>query len=215
MLAGTVVAALLAALFLSAASGDAAPGRAGGCIASLAPALFKYFPSAGGTGTVKVVPAEGRTWTASPRDSWIEVLPEGTGSGPGTFTFRAKPNPDPFGTSFRRGAVRVGCSVSEWQDVLVWQVPDCRTTIEWASGSPRSFTAAGGRGGVWVVTDSPYTCPWQAISQVRWITILTGPERTGEGAVNFDVAPNPAGTPRTGTLLIGEKPWQVTQAGRE
>ena len=54
----------------------------------------------------------------------------------------------------------------------------------------------------------PWTCGADA-----WISILGNPPGTGSAAVSYTVAPNPASTPRTGGLHVGDKTLTIVQAG--
>jgi hypothetical protein len=49
------------------------------------------------------------------------------------------------------------------------------------------------------------------VSQSGWISLRSQVEGTSDGDVHFTVAPNTTGTARTGTIMIGERAWQVTQ----
>jgi hypothetical protein len=60
-----------------------------------------------------------------------------------------------------------------------------------------SFAATGGAGSFQITTSAG--CAWSASSLVPWITITNG-SGTGNGTVNFNVAPN-TGTARTGQIL--------------
>jgi hypothetical protein len=183
------------------------------CLDSVTPSLFKYFPSGGGTGEITVSAPSGRAWTATAAQTWLQVLDGVTGVGSGRIVFRAEPNPTNYGSSFRKGAITVGCQANGGREVAVWQCPDCHALLQASPATPNPFPAAGGTGGVWVLTDSPFSCVWQAVSQADWITITGSSEGQGDGGITFTVAPNPTGAQRTGVILIAEKPWQVVQKG--
>jgi hypothetical protein len=186
------------------------------CLQSVTPLEFTYVPSAGGTGSISVVPVGHRAWEAKANDAWLDVVSGATGAGPGTVTFRAAANPTSYGTGFRQGSLTIGCSASQQRSVLVSQLPDCHALITPRSdpkGTQTVAEAAGGTSYVDVLTDSPWSCPWQASSQTDWITISLGANRTGDGSVGLIIAPNATGAPRTGTVSIAEKPWTVVQKG--
>jgi hypothetical protein len=63
-------------------------------------------------------------------------------------------------------------------------------------------------GSISVVTGS--LCAWTAQSSVSWITITSG-GMSGIGSFSYSVAANGAGTPRTGTLLVGGETVNITQ----
>jgi hypothetical protein len=56
-------------------------------------------------------------------------------------------------------------------------------------------------------------CTWATTSSVDWITVTSGASGTGNGLVQFVVAGND-GPARTGSLTIGGRRYQVSQAGR-
>ena len=55
-------------------------------------------------------------------------------------------------------------------------------------------------------------CAWIAISNVSWMTIAAG-SGTGNGIVNYTVAPTTAAVGRTGTLTVAGRMVTVTQSG--
>jgi hypothetical protein len=79
------------------------------------------------------------------------------------------------------------------------------------SGSPQSFSGAGGSGNVNVTT--PTGCAWTATSSDNFLTVVSGASGTGTGAVVFQVAPNITGQARTASLTIGGQTFTVTQSG--
>jgi len=87
--------------------------------------------------------------------------------------------------------------------------PGCNYSLL-TSGS-RNFAASGGTGSVLVTTDS--ACAWTAFSDVSWITINGGVNRTGEGTVNFTVAASADPRLRAGAILIAGQPFSVSQYG--
>jgi len=57
------------------------------------------------------------------------------------------------------------------------------------------------------------TCKWTAVASDPWIAIASGTSGTGNGNVNYTVAPNPTSTLRTGSILVNGVPFTVTQYG--
>ncbi len=79
-------------------------------------------------------------------------------------------------------------------------------------GQTSQLVTAGADGGsvnVLAGTD----CNWLAASNNDWIKITSGAEGSGNGTVNFSVAPNPSGNMRSGTINIAGVGFTVTQAG--
>ena len=72
------------------------------------------------------------------------------------------------------------------------------------SRSSQSFSAAGGIGTVSVTADGPTAsfCRWTIAENADWVSILTGLEGAGAGAVAYQVDPNPCGARREATLVI-------------
>jgi hypothetical protein len=62
------------------------------------------------------------------------------------------------------------------------------------------------------VTAPATSCPWTAVSNSPFLTILSGSSGSGNGAVNYSVAANP-GPQRTGTMTVAGLTFTVNQAG--
>ncbi len=75
--------------------------------------------------------------------------------------------------------------------------------------SAQSYPAAGGNGVVNVTAGAG--CYWAASSPVSWVTLTAPASGTGNGAVNYAVAPT-AGT-RSATLTIAGQSYDISQAG--
>jgi len=72
----------------------------------------------------------------------------------------------------------------------------------------QTFTATGGTASVSVMAASG--CQWIATSNAGFITITSGSGGTGDGAVNYAVAPN-SGSDRNDTITIAGQTFTVTQ----
>jgi hypothetical protein len=72
---------------------------------------------------------------------------------------------------------------------------------------------SGGTASVSVITSPPTNCPWTAVSNASWLTILSGASGTSAGTVNYSAAPDTgAGAPqRVGTLTIAGQTFTVSQ----
>jgi len=73
-----------------------------------------------------------------------------------------------------------------------------------------NFTSAGGSSNV-VVTANGTECSWTAASDSDFITITSGGSGSGNGTVNYTVAPNTDTTVRAGTITIAGQVFTVTQ----
>ena len=82
----------------------------------------------------------------------------------------------------------------------------CTSSI---SLSSESFTPSGGGGSVDVVAASG--CGWTATSNAGWITFNSGASGTGNGTVNYSVAPNAGSTIRNATITIDGHAFTVYQ----
>jgi hypothetical protein len=184
----------------------------GFCLVSVSPVILERFASAGGEAAITVDANPERRWTAEPDAPWIEVPTGHSGIGPGKVLLRIQPAVA-GATDDRAAMVRIGCGPTEGQNVRVSQLPDCQTTLAWASDSPTSFPAAGGLGRVLVKTGTP-SCHWQASSRDDWIHTVGVNDWHGDLEAHFTVAPNTTGMARVGTVVIGVKPWEVRQSGQ-
>jgi len=81
------------------------------------------------------------------------------------------------------------------------------------SPTNQSFPAAGGSGTLTVTADT--SCSWTAVSNASWITITSGSSGTGNGLVQYSVAPNikKKSRTRTGTITVAGQRFTVTQSG--
>jgi C1A family cysteine protease len=77
--------------------------------------------------------------------------------------------------------------------------------------SPRSVSVTYSGGYADVTVSSQPSCPWTAVSNVNWITVVSGANGTGDGTVRYYVYPNNTPETWTGTLTIGYKTFTVTQ----
>lgn len=73
----------------------------------------------------------------------------------------------------------------------------------------QSFPATGGSGSVAINSSEPQ-CAWTARSNAPWITITSASSGTGNGSVNFTVAP--AIGSRSGTLTIASRTFTIWQS---
>jgi hypothetical protein len=183
----------------------------GTCLQSVTPVSFAPYPSAGGIETVTVSATAGRRWTVTPDSPWMELLSPATQTGSGQVMFRVLSNP--AGPMLpRRGALMIRCSGSEGQNVWVNQNPACQVRLESAPDSPAVFGADGGIGHLLLHVGTP-SCRWQFTSQTDWIRTNGISQWSGDLSVGvfFVVSSNATGMERTGTIVVGETPWQVTQ----
>jgi hypothetical protein len=169
------------------------------CTYSLVPAA-QSMPAAGGTGSVGVSAGGGCSWTATSNAAWLTVT-SGQGTGAGTISFNVGANAS---TSPRTGTI-----TAAGQTVTVTQAgAGCTYSV---APLTQAIPAAGGSSSAAVTTSE--SCSWTAASNDPWITITGGASGSGNGAVSFSVAPNPASSSRTGTITAGGRAISVTQPG--
>ena len=155
------------------------------------------------------------SWTATATSSWIAVTGGQSGTGPGLVSFLVSDNYD----APRQGIVEVRWpTVTAGQNLQVLQA-GCYYGV---STSSINIAAAGGPAYFEVVQQSDpqlcggpiqNACLWTAVSHASWITITTPMPQTGDGRVNFVVAPNNTGATRTGTIVVRDKMVTIIQPG--
>lgn len=85
------------------------------------------------------------------------------------------------------------------------------TSCASVASASQVFPAAGGTSTVNVTAVA--NCNWTAVSNSPWIIITSAGSGTGNGAVNYTVSNNTAGSSRSGTLTIAGQLFTVTQDG--
>jgi YD repeat-containing protein len=101
----------------------------------------------------------------------------------------------------------VNASIATGQGLGTIVNDDCFVTT-----SPQSASVAG-HGGMRSVsfTSSPAGCTWVASTNDSWFSITSSVSGTGDGLVNYSVAPNPTPPVRTGTISISGYSFSVHQ----
>ena len=142
--------------------------------------------------------AAGCRWNAATQAPWITV-PVTSGTGPAQVAFAVAAN---------SGPQRSGVVVVEGKPVTLTQTSPCT----WVLAPPlHEMGPDGGRGNVLVIVDGP--CTWTASSPTSWIAMEAGTSGTGNGLVQFIVAPN-YGPARSGIVKIAGFDYVVTQPAR-
>jgi hypothetical protein len=181
----------------------------GSCLASVAPVKFDPVPAAGATPSVAVETKGARNWIAKPTVPWLNVVSKATAGGSATLQFQVLPNP--IGAlDIRNGAIEIRCSEGEGQNIWITQMVNCQTTVEPDSKTPALFPASGGSGRLLLRFGVP-GCHSHDYSEVDWM-FLAGVSSYISGEANFAVRPNPSGTERSGSIVLGETRWTVIQS---
>jgi hypothetical protein len=184
----------------SAASGTSNPfSFTSTCAPSISPSS-RTLTAAGGTGSVTVTAAAGCGWTAASAAGWMAITGGGSGSGNGTVTYSVGVNTT---SSQRTGTLNIA-----GQTFTVTQAgASCTPTV---SPTVLSLPHGGGSGSITVTA----ACAWTATASANWI-VLTGTSGTGTGAVAYQIGPNNTAQSRSGTITIGGRVVNVSQAPRQ
>jgi hypothetical protein len=182
---------------LTVAGHTIAVRQASGCTYAVTPASHDAGGN-GGTAIVAVNTAAGCPWQTASGAEWMTSQPRtATGSGQAQITIAENLNP-----------ARTGTVTVAGQPVTVRQQSRCTYTILPPS---LAYDARGGPGAALVVVSGP--CTWTAVSRASWLVLdQSHAAGTGDGFVQFTVAPNTGGA-RTGTITIAGHTHTVTQTG--
>jgi WD40 repeat protein len=86
--------------------------------------------------------------------------------------------------------------------------PSCPCSI---SSSSQTFSPSGGSGRVNIAMSG--NCPWNATSNVPWLTLTSTASGSGSSVIKFNVSENSADRPRAGTLTIGYQTLTIIEEG--
>jgi Putative binding domain, N-terminal/Viral BACON domain len=155
----------------------------------------------GGSGSLAITTQPECAWEVSSTASWISGFTPASGQGTATVSFRVTAND---GSSTRDGMI-----VVNGEQARVSQRAPCRYEV--VPGN-QSVSASGGASSINIATTSD--CSWSAVSEASWIALSSSPSGSGNGTVNFTVAPNP-GEARSGAIAIAvaNQRANITQAG--
>jgi len=153
----------------------------------------------GGSGSLAITTQPECAWDVSSSASWISGFTPPSGQGNGTVSFRVSAND---GASTRDGMI-----VVNGEQARVSQRAPCRYEIGPAN---QNVSASGGAGSINIATTSD--CSWSAASEASWIALSSSPSGSGNGTVNFTVAPN-SGDVRSSAIAIANQRANITQAG--
>ena len=162
----------------------------------------QLFPDTGGLGSFTMTTASTCNWLAVSHATWIEITSAKSNTGTGTVNFSVKPN--------ETGMPRTGRIFAGGRAFNVTQegLPGGECTVV-ISPTQRSHPAGGGSGSITVTAD--IRCAWEAVASDNWIIINSNCCGSGNGTVNYTVAPNTTGAIRKGTITIGGKIFNVKQ----
>ena len=171
------------------------------CSFTVNPLTTSIAASGGGGSPIAVQVAGGCTWTAVSNAAWLSITSGSSGSGNGSVGFSASAN---------TGAARTGTLTIAGQTVTINQAAasSCTGTV-----TPTSVSvAAAGIANSSLAVSAPSSCAWTAVSNVTWISIVSGSPDSGNGTVKFTVAANTTTAQRIGTLTVAGQTVTITQA---
>jgi C1A family cysteine protease len=106
------------------------------------------------------------------------------------------------------------CAVTMSVDVTVtaaFSFSGCDYTLR---STEKSFPYRGGSTSVYVTATGATTCPAPTVvNGYGWVATSQQPWRNNKGAVKVTVGSNPLSAQRPGTIVIGNEPFTITQAG--
>lgn len=104
-----------------------------------------------------------------------------------------------------------GCGSSATTSTATGPTPVSRCAVT-ASGNGQ-VPAQGGAGSLAV--SAARECQWSATADGQWLTIRSGANGQGDGAIEFNAAANPDPAVRRGAIVLNEQRVEVTQAAGE
>jgi hypothetical protein len=173
-----------------------------GCTYAIAPPN-QTFTSAAGTGSITVTTTATCPWTAVSGAAFVTITSGASGTGNGTVNFSVTANPS---------SVPRSTTITVVDQIFTVNQDGAPCTFSILPTS-QSFSAAGGTGSVAVT--AVIGCAWTAVSNDGFITVTSGASGTGNGTVNYSVAPKGDVGSRMGTITIAGQTFTVTQAGTD
>jgi len=155
------------------------------------------FSANAGTGRINVTTPSNCEWAATTGSSFI-TIDAGVGNGSGAVEYSIAAN--------NTGSQRSGTINISGQTYNVTQAAAVAQGCAQLSPASESFTSAGGSNSVNIIADENCEYAATASSNDFWITVTS----VSNTVVSYSVEPNP-GNARTGTLLIANRTFTVTQ----
>ncbi len=157
------------------------------------------FTAAAGTSSVNLTADPGCAWAIFNTNAWITINSPTNGSGSASVNFSIAANSN---LTARAGAIIIaGQSFTVTQAAFI---------CSYAVSSPGQLhTPAAETNAFNVITTNP--CPWSVSNTNSWISLLNGGSGTGNGTVTYAVEANSSLSPRSGTLLIANQTFTVSQ----
>ena len=160
--------------------------------------------ASGGTSSVNLTTASGCPWSiTNPYPTAVSAVSAATGtSGTGNATINLTVGSN-SGINSESFYLTIGTAT-----LSIAQAGSCTYTFNPTSAS---FNASGGTGS-FGVTASSGACSWFASTPNSWITLTGTASGTGNGTVNYSVAPN-TGSLLNGAINVGGYSFNITETG--
>lgn len=192
-------------LAILAACGQSSPDEpAPPCAFSLSTTSLTV-AAVGGSATVGVTTATGCTWTAVSDRGWMSITSGSTGSGNGSVSVSIAANTEP---QPRSGALTVAGQAVAVQQLAAVSEP---CTIDLSPGD--AVYGEDPRSGTFEVRTANH-CSWTATTTDTWIQVNAPASGTGAGHVAYAIDRNRETSARTGRILVNDRTFTITQAGR-
>ncbi len=147
-----------------------------------------------------VTTINGCSWVVTNTNSWVAITAATSGTNSDTVSYAVEANPN--------FSDRVAVLTVDGQTFTITQLAAvCSFSLV---PSTRNHGYGSTTGTVTVATTA--NCGWSVVNSNSWITILSGSGGIGTGVVSYAVSSNISFSPRSGSLLIADQTFVVTQA---
>jgi hypothetical protein len=169
------------------------------CSVSLSPTSIALTPGIAFRG-ITVTTGPTCQWTTTNPASWITVTSGSSGTGNGSVFMNIAAN--------NTNAERTAILTIGGQEATVTQAGQgCAITL-----SPVSVTVPATGSSASITVAGSIACTWTATSNAPWVSITAGGSGTGNGTIQYTVAPNTTTTERTGIITVAGRTFTITQA---
>jgi hypothetical protein len=199
---------LMATLFFFLVPGPLSAQQ--GCSFSVSGMPAGNVPAAGGSyGPVNIIASNSSCDRQLGSDAaWITISYGASGTGNGTFGFTVAPN-----TSVQPRTGNIVVTNTPTGNVQRFAVNQAGASCSYSLSSASTTSAGAGGNGSFTVTTTAAECAWTAVSSMSWIHV-NSPTSTaqGSGTVNYSVDANSTSGARTGTIVVANLTFTITQS---
>ncbi len=147
-----------------------------------------------------ITTTNGCPWAASTTNSWITITNGFSGTNTGDIGYTIETN-----TNLTE---RIGIIIADSQTFTITQ----RAALCTFSLSPTSRNHGYSQTNNSIFVNTAPGCGWLVDNTNSWITIQSGASGTGTGTVTYVINSNLDSTPRTGSFLVADRTFVITQA---